>query len=71
MMKLVERETGIEVHKGNIITDYLGGHWILHGWDEPDYFDILGTVYVKKGEDDIPKAFEPRELKLIFKRGKT
>lgn len=70
MMKLIDRETGIEVHKGNIITDYSGGQWILHGWDEPGYFDILGSVYVKKAEDDTPKAFEPRELKLIFKRSK-
>ncbi len=50
-MKLVYKETGEEVKKGDILTDFRGEKAIAHYWREPDHG--IGKITVEESHDDI------------------
>lgn len=50
-MKLVYKETGEEVKRGDILTDFRGEKAIARYWREPDHG--VGKITVEESPDDI------------------
>lgn len=49
-MRLVYEDTGKEVQKGDILTDFRGDKAIAHYWKEPTHG--IGKISVKENPDD-------------------
>ena len=51
MARLVYKDTGKEVQKGDILTDFRGDKAIAHYWREPNHG--IGKISVKRNPDDL------------------
>ena len=49
-MRLVYKDTGKEVQKGDVLTDFRGDKAIAHYWKEPAHG--IGKISVKQNPDD-------------------
>lgn len=55
-MRLVYKDTGKEVQKGDVLTDFRGDKAIAHYWKEPTHGQ--GKISVRKNPDDIMSCGE-------------
>ena len=55
-MKLVYKDTGKEVQKGDVLTSFRGDKYIAYYWREPSHGE--GKISVKKNADDLMSCCE-------------
>ena len=57
--KLVNKNTNEPLNPGDIVRDFRGTDWILHGYETPKSENSSGRVYLKTDENEMPQAFYP------------
>lgn len=67
-MKLVHKDTGVEVEVGETVTDFRGDKAIVTGMEKPRHSASTGRVYVRPLDAEWTQGYYPSVFDLEWER---